>query len=167
MHHEVQAGRLADRREIVDDVLRTVPEAQPVVKRHHEQPVGPGFPGHLGVLDAVADALAREPRDDGHASADGVYDDSRHLGALTRREREYLARVAVGDESVHPLESGQPPGEAAKFGLVDIHVVQHGNLHRGQDSRIASAFHHVVLSFLTFQPPGPAASKTGISAPER
>ena len=86
MHHEVQAGRLAERREVVDDVLWTVPEAQPVVKWHHEQSVGPGLPGHLGVFDAVADALARETRDDRHASAYGVGDDSRHLGALARRD---------------------------------------------------------------------------------
>ena len=86
MHHEVQVGRLADCREVVDDVLRTMSEAQPVVKRHHQQSVGPGFPGHLGVFYAVADALARETRDDRHASADGIGDDSRHLGALTRGE---------------------------------------------------------------------------------
>ena len=72
------------------------------------------------MLDRLVDAFATDAGDHRQLALDLVSDDARRFGALLGAQREDFAGMAVGDETADALVAGEPLGEAAQLGFVDV-----------------------------------------------
>ena len=145
MHDQRQPARLADRVEIIEAVLGLEAEAQPVMRRHDVEPRRTRFLRPARLLDRVVDAFAHDRRDDrtqilhrggGHAG---------DLGALERREREDLARMAVGHQRGDTGAFREPLREAPELELVDAHVLAERHGDGGNDAVEVDRWHDGLL----------------------
>ena len=137
MADEVEARRcLVDGVEVLERVTRREPEAQPVVRRHHVERYRPGLAGRARVVGGIGQALADDRRDDGQAAAQLVGHDARDFRALGRRQREDLARVAVGHHRDDACVTGEPRSELAQRWLVDAMIGGEGTGDGGDDAAV-------------------------------
>ena len=130
MHHQRQAGRLADRLEVVDHVARTKAEPQPVMRRHDVERLRSSRFRPPGLLDRILNALADNRRNHRAFPLHGFGDNARDFGALAWRKRENLARMAVGHHADDAGLPSKPTGKAGELGGIDRMVRLEWHRHR-------------------------------------
>ena len=137
VNNNIETRPLADSLEEVHHVLRlTHPKTKPLMRRHQQYRLRTGVASHLGVLDRLRDALAANPRYNGHLGLQLIGHNARNLRTLSSVECEYLASVTVGYQPADSAMTGQPTGESAQFGLIDAQVRLERKLHRRKDASV-------------------------------